>query len=313
MRILFTGASSFTGSWFVRELARRGHEVVATFTREREAYEGLRAERVRQVCEVAEPRFSCAFGSDELEALVRTREWDALCHHAAHVGDYRSPDFDVLGAVAANTRNLARTLQLLAERDCRRVVLTGTYFESGEGSALDDRPAFSRYGLSKTLTAQVVRFEARQAGMALGKLVIPNPFGPWEEPRFTTYLARSWLAGETPRVAAPAYLRDNIHVSLLARAYAAFVEELPADGRFHRLSPSGYRETQGAFAARLARELEPRLGVPCPLELHAQEEFVEPPARVNPDALDAAALGWDEAQAWDELAAWYRDTYGRPA
>jgi UDP-glucose 4-epimerase len=29
MRILFTGASSFTGYWFVRELVAAGHEVVA--------------------------------------------------------------------------------------------------------------------------------------------------------------------------------------------------------------------------------------------------------------------------------------------
>jgi UDP-glucose 4-epimerase len=31
MRILLTGASSFTGYWFVRELAAAGHHVVAAF------------------------------------------------------------------------------------------------------------------------------------------------------------------------------------------------------------------------------------------------------------------------------------------
>ena len=31
MKILFTGASSFTGFWFARALAAAGHEVVATF------------------------------------------------------------------------------------------------------------------------------------------------------------------------------------------------------------------------------------------------------------------------------------------
>lgn len=30
-----------------------------------------------------------------------------------------------------------------------------------------------------------------------GKFVIANPFGPWKEPRFTAYLARCWLGGET--------------------------------------------------------------------------------------------------------------------
>jgi nucleoside-diphosphate-sugar epimerase len=46
MKILFTGASSFTGFWFVRELARAGHEVVATFRKRPEAYpDALRRER----------------------------------------------------------------------------------------------------------------------------------------------------------------------------------------------------------------------------------------------------------------------------
>jgi hypothetical protein len=31
MKILFTGASSFTGMWFVRELAAAGHDVVPPF------------------------------------------------------------------------------------------------------------------------------------------------------------------------------------------------------------------------------------------------------------------------------------------
>jgi UDP-glucose 4-epimerase len=53
--------------------------------------------------------------------------------------------------------------------------------------------------------------------------VIPNPFGLYEEPHFTAYLMTTWLASETPRVQTPRYVRDNIHVSLLAKAYAAFV------------------------------------------------------------------------------------------
>ena len=53
MRILFTGASSFTGYWFVRELIAAGHEVVAA-CRGDSRYEGLRAERVRRVRELCE-------------------------------------------------------------------------------------------------------------------------------------------------------------------------------------------------------------------------------------------------------------------
>jgi nucleoside-diphosphate-sugar epimerase len=306
VRILFTGASSFTGSWFVRELAARGHEVVATMTQRSEDYEGLRGERVRRIEQSAHVRYGCSFGSPKMDALIGSGAWDVLCHHGARVGDYQSPDFDVLAAVGANTRNLPSVLARLVERGCRCVILTGSFFERGEGAGLDDRPALSPYGLSKAVTADLVRFYANRAGTSLGKFVIPNPFGPWEEPRFTSYLAHSWLAGEIPTVSAPAYVRDNIHVSLLTLAYVAFVESLPDDGRLHRVNPSGYRETQGAFARRMARELEPRLGIACPVELAEQVEFSEPRVRVNTDDLDREALGWSEKVAWDELADWYQ-------
>jgi hypothetical protein len=36
------------------------------------------------------------------------------------------------------------------------------------------------------------------------------------------------------------YVRDNIHVSLLAKAYAAVVGANPPPGTVRRLNPSGY-------------------------------------------------------------------------
>jgi UDP-glucose 4-epimerase len=72
-----------------------------------------------------------------------------------------------------------------------------------------------------------------------------------------------------------------------------------------RLSPSGYPESQGAFAERMRREAAARLGLPCRLELGVQTEFAEPPVRINTDFLDGAALGWSETQGWDEFVKYY--------
>jgi UDP-glucose 4-epimerase len=186
------------------------------------------------------------------------------------------------------------------------VLLTGSVFEAGEGAGSEGLPNFSPYGLSKALTAQVFRYHCRKAGMGLGKFVIPNPFGPWEESRYTAYLMKAWLGGTVPSCASPLYVRDNIHVSLLARAYVRFAGELPATPGFTKLSPSGYAESQGAFTLRLASEMRPRLSLPCAVELNKQVEFPEPRVRINTDVLDAQVLGWDEAAAWDEMAAYYR-------
>ena len=307
MRILLTGASSFTGYWFARRFAANGHELVMPLRRPRGEYEDVRGQRVEGLESCGEVVFDCAFGSERFTGLVgEASQWDALCHHAADVTNYKSPDFDVAGALANNTHNLKRVLESMAERGGQRFVLTGSVFEPGEGAGSDGLPAFNPYGLSKSLTAQVAQYYAQHAAMQFGKFVIANPFGPYEEPRFTQYLMRTWFEGKTAGVRTPAYVRDNIHVSLLARAYARFVETLPEDPGRQQLNPSGYIESQGAFAERFAREMRPRLGLDCALEHVDQTTFDEPRIRINTDALDAEPLGWDEREAWDELSAYYR-------
>ena len=266
LRILITGASSFTGSWFARGLAEAGHDVTATFRRRE--YEGLRGERVRLVCEAARPLWETSLGDV-------TGEWDVICAHGAEATDYRSPGFDAEAAVAENTRGLERL-------SAARVVVTSSVFENGVRTP---------YAESKRRTTDA--FAA--AGAAV--FVIPNPFGPWEEPRFTTYLARTWLAGEVAAVNTPDYVRDNIHVRALADAYVRFAESDAG-----RAAPSQYREPQGAFAQRFARELEPLLGVECRVELREQTAFDEPLELVNTDPVDGP-------EPWDELAEWYRGFY----
>jgi nucleoside-diphosphate-sugar epimerase len=200
MRILFTGASSFTGLWFVRELVRAGHEVVAPLRRRLEDYADVRRRRVEQLTGLCRTVFQCPFGETEFTKMLKDRRhWDLFCHHAADVTDYKSADFDPASALANNTRNLRAILADLAETGCRRMVLTGSVFEPLEGAGGEGLRAVSPYGLSKGLTSQMVGYYAELASFRLGKFVIPNPFGPYEEPRFTSYLVRSWQAGQSAR------------------------------------------------------------------------------------------------------------------
>lgn len=302
MRVLLTGASSFTGYWFAAALKAAGHEVVAPLQAARDSYrDGMRAERVRRLGEVATVVEAAPFGTDAFFSIVNDGHFDVLCHHAALVGDYRNPDFDVAGALASNTRNFRKVLVAMGERGLRGVVLTGSVFEQDEGVGEAPLRAFSLYGMSKTLTAQLVANQCQTAGVPFGKFVIPNPFGPLEEPRFCAYLLRTWRAAQVAGVNTPAYVRDNIHVRLLADAYARFVGETKDAGAVRRLNPAGYIESQGAFAQRFAREMGPRLGLEAKLSLANQTVFEEPVMRVNTQKADLY-VPFDETAAWDEYA-----------
>ncbi len=302
MNILLTGASSFTGLWFARALHRAGHQVTTPLRQSREDYrDGPRAARVIALGDVAACAFGLSFGDQRFLDLCRSGSWDLLCHHSAQVGDYRSAGFDVAGALGANTRSLAEVLR--AMRGLRGVVLTGSVFEADEGAGTTPLRAFSPYGLSKGMTAQLVRFRCEEIGLAMGKFVISNPFGPFEEPRFCAYLMRQWQAGQMAEVRTPAYVRDNIHVDLLAGAYAVFAERTAAGPGFARANPSGYVETQGAFAERFAREIGRRTSLDCRVSLSPQTDFSEPLVRINTE--QAQAPGWSETAAWDGIARYY--------
>jgi UDP-glucose 4-epimerase len=309
MNILFTGASSFSGYWFVQELVKAGHKVTVVFRKARDSYEGMRRKRVEKVLLHSTPHFGLSFGDEQFLSLISSEPWDLFCHHAADVADYKSPFFDVAGAFIRNTKNLRMVLSALKEGGCLQVLLTGTVFEQNEGMGVEPSEAISPYGLSKGLTAEAFRFYTMHFGMKLGKFVISNPFGPYEEERFTTYLAKTWLKGAVAHVNAPLYIRDNIPISLLAKAYAQFASQLEESPDFINYRPRGYVESLGAFTKRFSDQMCARFQISCPYILNEQQDFNEPLSRVNSEILNWSQLDWDENGFWDQLAVFYKDFY----
>lgn len=311
MKILFTGPSSFTGYWFVKELAHAGHEITATFRNPKSHYSGTRKKRVDLLDPLCHAIFDCPYGSEAFLQVIEGTNFDLLCHHAADVTNYKSPDFDYVQALASNTHQMKRILQALIHKNCQGIVITGSVFEQGEGqsfatTSLDDLRAVSPYGLSKGLTSEVFKYFTSQFSLPLKKFVIPNPFGPLEEIRYTTFLMQTWFSNKVAEVKCPQYIRDNIHASLLAKAYRQFSEK-PFGQIFEKYNPSGYIESQGEFTARFSLEMKKRLTIPCEYVLCEQTDFSEPLVRVNTSPLNAKDMLWSEEETWDELASYYKE------
>jgi UDP-glucose 4-epimerase len=306
MKILLTGGSSFTGYWFIKALKEKGHTVTATFRGSRDQYTGVRKERTDEVAQWAEIVWECSFGDEKFIELLQNK-YDIICHHGAFVENYRSPDFDIAGAFAANSKACRTVIEKAKEHGVKRIILTGSVFEANEGAGTEPLVAFSPYGLSKTITWETFRHWCWKLNMPLGKFVIPNPFGPYEEPRFCNYLISTWIKGEIPEIKTPDYIRDNIHVSKLAVIYANWVAETNY-GAIEKLGPSGYIESQGTFAKRFAAEMQLRLPLTCAVKEGKQTTFDEPLFRVNTSNVLLADNEWNEKEAWDELAEFYKRT-----
>ncbi|MDE2027049.1 MAG: NAD(P)-dependent oxidoreductase [Candidatus Omnitrophica bacterium] len=306
MRVLFTGASSFTGYWFVRQLCHGSHEVVATFTREINDYSGLRKKRIDALPQQVAKVYSCPFGGKSFMDLISSRDrWDVLCHHATDTSRYKEADFDYVRAIDQNTCHIDEVLKELSARECKKIIVTGTVFEPGEGAGDPLLQAFSPYAVAKRATADLFHYFTTKYKTAFGKFVVPNPFGPLEEERFTSYLMRSWLKDETAVVKTPDYVRDNVHIGALAGAYADFVNR---DWQgYVKFNPSGYVESQKDFALRVSHEVSQRWQKPCRVAFAEQKDFNEPLMRYNTDPIYGVVSDWNEAHAWDEIAEYYRE------
>jgi nucleoside-diphosphate-sugar epimerase len=305
MKVLFTGAASFTGFWFVKTLASHGYDLICPLRGKVANKDVLKQKRLSLIEEVAELVEDAAFGSKRFLSLADSFSFDCICHHASEVRDYRSPAFDVSAALASNTFNLPRVLETF---EGTPILLTGSVFEHYEGVNNDSREAVSPYGLSKGLTYDYFRFYCEKVGSQLGKFIIANPFGPFEDKRFTAHLMKSWKAGKVAEVKTPNYIRDNIPVDYLSIRYADYTTQIVSgfNESHSRMSPSGYIGSLRDFVALVANEVSSRTNWKCDYILAKQEDFSEPLTRTNQEKPFDKSGQWQESHFWDAFVDYYQ-------
>jgi UDP-glucose 4-epimerase len=304
MKILMTGSSSFSGSWFARELAESGCEVHATFTGDKDSYKGIRKKRFQTLNKNVQPIWSTKFGDENFFKLIKENSFDCFLHHGAYVTDYKNDAFDVQRAVNENCFNVNRAARYLANAGCQFCVFTGTFTEPFEAIGDPNHKPFNLYSLSKHLSFEIFRYAFEKMDIKIGKFVMPNPFGPYEEARFTSYLVNEWSQGHCAKVFTPEYVRDNIHISLLSLAYLDYVRSLV--GQFRpRANPSGYVGNQKSFTLKFQQELQNRLNWKCDIDFLQQKTFPEPKIKVNFEDAAGRFETWSEQHAWDELVSYY--------
>jgi nucleoside-diphosphate-sugar epimerase len=309
MNIIFTGASSFTGFWFAKKLIENGNNVFCTFTDiDINNYSSLKKQRILKLEKKCNLVYNCKFGSEKFFSIINEiGKVDLFCHHGAEVGNYRSIEFDIPGALKNNTYGLNKSLDVLTKAGCEKVILTGSVFEPYEGAGSNDLKGFSPYGLSKYFTFETFRFFTEKLNIKLGKFTIPNPFGPFEEERFCHYLLKNWVENKIPSINTPLYIRDNIPVNILADSYMKFIKQLNNSTELiNKLNPSGFIESMGTFTQRLSSEFRIRLGFDCNYELKKQTDFDEPMIRINTDSVFKGVDSWNESDFWDEYTEFYK-------
>ena len=294
MKILMTGGSSFTGMHSVEALLAKGHQLFCTSTTVLSNLTGLSRQRFDHILDRIVLIEECPFGSECFLDQIATENFDICWHHGAWTENYRSWDFNIHQAIQGNTFNCQQTLQHLKSHHCSNIVLTGSIFEGQ-----DLNSPFTPYGLSKQMTRQMFEFYARQSNIHFGYIVIPNPFGPWDNPqKLMGYLLRHWFQGLCPSIFALKSIQDNIPVDLLALGISDWMLSW-VEGRGQSiLRPSGYVSTLEEFVQKIAYEVQNRYNIATPFQTDPQEHH-QPSSLSNTQSFFPLYPCWNAQDFWD--------------
>ena len=286
MKILFTGASSFTGYHLVNSLLDH-HSMICTFRKNTDDYEGIYRERV----ELIQPKVDVikgGFGSPEfIDALSNV---DLVFHHGAHVHGYQHASFPEQWAIEQNTYGLDLVMEQAQRNGCR-IALTQSIFE---------KEPFSAYSRSKYETTRAFEQSAAKHNVVLKRLVLPNPIGPMCNEKLLFYLCQTWLEGGEVFIKNPHLIRDNLPVDLLAQSVVSWVE---SDKEL--LEPSGYCGTNRFWVSFFAEQCRQRCDFATKIIFNNHDnddkQMYEPAQLCNSESCFERFPNWREDQFWDEL------------
>ena len=196
-RVLVTGGTGFIGSHLCRKLAAAG-AAVAVITRR----QGL---TLPHASSIHTADLSDGALVDDLIAAQRPAY---VFHLASHVTGSRD-----LAAVGPTFQgNLLSTVNLLnavARQGCQRIVLAGSLEEPEQG----DAPS-SPYAAAKAAASLYARmfFKLYDTPVVTARIFMVYGPGQPDERKLVPYVARSLLAGDTPRVSSGVRPVDWVHV-----------------------------------------------------------------------------------------------------
>lgn len=283
---LITGATSFSGTWFTKTMLDAGIECIAV-SRNTESQSTIVQSRLNWV-----RKYYPDFKLTTLKEMHGIPSVDVVCFHGTATFDYRNPQFDIDLAVQST---LEISTIIHSKFKNALYVHTGTFSEPNE-SIGNNTLSFNPYSTSKNIIYN--EHKALIGEDQLFKYVMPNPFGPLENHKFTGYLIQQWAVGKKPLIKSPNYVRDNVPIDLLSAHYVQTLINYTKGLGARTAWPSKYIESNLAFAKRYANHFNELTGYPTPIDAVLHHEFEEPRIRINKDYCEDTVKGWSEIDSW---------------
>lgn len=295
MRVVVTGVSSYTGMCIAEAFAKAGATVTGTLTRTPSDYSGRKALRLERA---ARAGVTFATGveaeSGELSPLAAREQADVWVHHHHPMKNFRSPEYDTESARQVAVAPLETLTRALKDAGTRTVLLSGTYFEPGEGGQRKDAQVTPYARLKHEVGREMTRL-CHEHTVSAHQIIITTPVGALEnEDRLTPQMLLCAASGRPFALRSEASIFDVLPGEDLGRYYLRAAEQ---SLRAPRGTSAVHRPSGWIVSARdWARWVEKHLAEPLGLRLSVEPAVpqAESTSFFNPES-ERLTVDWKSA------------------
>lgn len=275
--ILFTGLSSFTGFYFVNLLSKyKNNKIFCTLSKKKKDYKFLKKKRIDLISKKKNVNliFNVKFGDRKFINLVNKRKFDILCFHHAYTKDYNDDKkFKLKKSLNENLNNIDELFEFIERKS--KIIITNTIFQKISSK---NYKSINNYGVSKSISYEKIKSLCKLHNIKYKSFFITNPWGVYEEKKLHYYLFKNWFKNKVAIIKFPHYIRDNIHIEKLSKAY---LEIINSRSKKKEYFPSGYCSSNKVFIEALRKEFEKFFNIKTRVKYLKKINNEQPLIRIN--------------------------------
>tara|TARA_B110000977_G_scaffold682_1_gene950 strand:+ start:1933 stop:2841 length:909 start_codon:yes stop_codon:yes gene_type:complete len=277
MKLLFLGASSFTGYHFVKKISEKKKDIIyCTLTKNINQYKSIRLKRIKKLNKIKNIIFfkKTKFGDKSFINLLSRNKFDAICFHHASTKDYNDDSkFKLSKSLEQNMSNIDKVFNKIKKQTT--IIVSNTIFQKIISRKYK---AVNKYGISKSITYDKIVNYCNKYNLKYKCIFITNPWGILEEKKLNYYLIYNWLQNKEAYVSHPNYIRDNIYIDKLTNYYLKIIKSKSKKIEYF---PSGYCSSNKVFIEAFKDQFERFFKKKVKVKYSSQIKYNQPIKRIN--------------------------------
>ena len=277
MKLLFLGASSFTGYHFVKKISKtKKYKIYCTLTKNLSQYDAIRLERIKLLSKYKNIIFinKTKFGDKKFINLLSEEKFDFICLHHASTKNYNDDSkFNLNKSLKKNTLNINSVFNKINRE--ATIIISNTIFQKIPSKKYQ---AVNKYGISKSIAYDKIKNHCKKYNLKFKSIFITNPWGILEEKKLNYYLIYNWLQNKKAFISHPNYIRDNIYIDKLSNFYLKIIK---SNSKKIDYFPSGYCSSNKVFIEAFKKKFEKFFKKKVKVEYAVNAKYNQPISRIN--------------------------------